>query len=215
MFIIQQWYYVCMGRPRQVKTDAPVREKNSLVEDYNELKSVADEDSQGLKAKEIVFCRLIAEGGYTQNQAYIEAFQPSALVKDVSIIQMACRLARKPSVEHEINRIKTDIQEEAMSRQSKLMFALDGRKVAERMSIELYSIMTSASTDSKTKLRALELLGKMRHVDAFVSSTSINTQIVNGNLGIDTNAPVSEAKKNLLSNVTKLIESRREPENEK
>ena len=204
-----------MGRPRKnpiVKPTSdgnyPIKEKKSMIEDYKELSKVAEEDSKDLKSKELVFCRLIAEGGFTQGQAYIEAFKPHESVKDRSIVEMACRIANKPTVQHEIDRIKTEIQEEALSRQSRLMFALDGRKVAERMSIELYALSTSANIDAKTKLRALELLGKMRHVDAFVSSTSINNQIVNGNLGMDTSAPVGEAKKNLLSSVTKLIESR-------
>ncbi len=205
------------GRPRTKNLvvvppgeNAPVKEKKSLIEDYEELKKVADADADGLKPKEAVFCRLIAEGGYAQKHAYIEAFQPDKnKVSDRSIIEISSRLANKPSIQHEIQRIKTEIMEESMSRQNRLMFALDGRKVAERMSIELYAMTTSADIDPKTKLRAIELLGKMRHVDAFVSSTSVNTQIVNGNLGIDTNATASEAKKTFAASIQKRIEARK------
>jgi hypothetical protein len=122
---------------------------------------------------------------------------------------MSSRLARKPEVKHEIERIQTDLQEEAMSRQTRLMFALDSRKVNERILIELYAMATSASADSKTKLRAIELLGKTRSVDAFVSSTSINnTAMINGNLGIDSTGSVSKAKEMLAANVKKMIEAR-------
>ena len=200
-----------MARPRKIPSEVPIKEKASLIQEARALAEVAAQDSEsGLKIKQLLFCRLIAEGGFDQKQAYIEAYQPNPdKVTDRSIIDMSSRLARKPEVKHEIERIQTDLQEEAMSRQTRLMFALDSRKVNERILIELYAMATSASADSKTKLRAIELLGKTRSVDAFVSSTSINnTAMINGNLGIDSNGSVSKAKEMLAANVKKMIEAR-------
>ena len=200
-----------MARPRKIPSEVPVKEKASLIQEARALAEVAAQDSEsGLKIKQLLFCRLIAEGGFDQKQAYIEAYQPNPdKVTDRSIIDMSSRLARKPEVKHEIERIQTDLQEEAMSRQTRLMFALDSRKVNERILIELYAMATSASADSKTKLRAIELLGKTRSVDAFVSSTSINnTAMINGNLGIDSTGSVSKAKEMLAANVKKMIEAR-------
>ena len=200
-----------MGRPRKIPSEVNIKEKASLIQDARALAEVAAQDSEsGLKIKQLLFCRLIAEGGFDQKQAYIEAYQPNPdKVTDRSIIDMSSRLARKPEVKHEIERIQTDLQEEAMSRQTRLMFALDSRKVNERILIELYAMATSASADSKTKLRAIELLGKTRSVDAFVSSTSINnTAMINGNLGIDSTGSVSKAKEMLAANVKKMIEAR-------
>jgi hypothetical protein len=200
-----------MARPRKIPSEITIKEKASLIQDARALAEIAAEDSEsGLKIKQLLFCRLIAEGGFDQKQAYIEAYQPNPdKVTDRSIIDMSSRLARKPEVKHEIERIQTDLQEEAMSRQTRLMFALDSRKVNERILIELYAMATSASADSKTKLRAIELLGKTRSVDAFVSSTSINnTAMINGNLGIDSTGSVSKAKEMLAANVKKMIEAR-------
>ena len=200
-----------MARPRKIPSEITIKEKASLIQDARALAEIAAEDSEsGLKIKQLLFCRLIAEGGFDQKQAYIEAYQPNPdKVTDRSIIDMSSRLARKPEVKHEIERIQTDLQEEAMSRQTRLMFALDSRKVNERILIELYAMATSASVDSKTKLRAIELLGKTRSVDAFVSSTSINnTAMINGNLGIDSTGSVSKAKEMLAANVKKMIEAR-------
>ena len=200
-----------MARPRKIPSEVTIKEKSSLIQEARVLAEVAAQDSEsGLKIKQLLFCRLIAEGGFDQKQAYIEAYQPNPdKVTDRSIIDMSSRLARKPEVKHEIERIQTDLQEEAMSRQTRLMFALDSRKVNERILIELYSLATSSDSDKKTKLRAIELLGKTRSVDAFVSSTSINnTAVINGNLGIDSTGSVSKAKEMLAANVKKMIEAR-------
>jgi hypothetical protein len=196
---------------RPSKTKEPViKEKSSLIEEARELSRIADKDNDGLKAKELVFCRLIAEGGFSNKDAYIQAFDPEDTVTSRSIIEMSSRLASKPSAAHEIERIRTDIREESMQKQTKLMFALDSRKVNERILIELYSLATSASVDSKTKLRAIETLGKCRSIDAFVSSTSINTSnVINGALGINTNGTASEARNSLSDSVKKLLESRK------
>ena len=202
-----------MGRPRKIPSEVPIKEKASLIQDARALAEVAAQDSEsGLKIKQLLFCRLIAEGGFDQKQAYIEAYQPNPdKVTDRSIIDMSSRLARKPEVKHEIERIQTDLQEEAMSRQTRLMWALDGKKTTERILLELYSMATSSSVDNKTKLRAIELLGRCRSVDCFVSSTSISntSNIVNGRLGVDTGGTVSAAKDALSESVKKMIEARK------
>ena len=202
-----------MGRPRKISTELLVKqEKSSLINEARKLAEIAAIDNEsGLKVKQLMFCNLIAESGFDQKEAYIEAYQPDpSKVTDRSIIDMSSRLARKPEVKYEIERLKTKLQEESMSRQERLMFALDARKGGERVLIELYSLMTSASSDPKTKLRALELYGRTRLIDAFVNSTSINnsSSIINGHLGVDANGTVSAAKEMLAANVKKMIEAR-------
>lgn len=204
-----------MGRPRKnplakIGLENPTKEKQSLIEQAKELASIADSDKEGFSSKEAVFCRLIAEGGFSQRNAYCEAFQPSSDVKDRSIIEMASRLASKPSVKHEIERIQTDLREEALQRQTKLMFALSSKMATERIAIELYSIGTSSEVDVKTKIRALETLGRMKHIDCFATSTSVlSNTVVTGALGVNTNLPSSDAKTELAKNIQKLIESRK------
>jgi hypothetical protein len=210
-----------MGRPRKnplakIGLEAPVKEAKSLIDEAKELSRIADKDKEGFSAKEATFCRLIAEGGFSQKQAYIEAFQPSSDVKDRSIVEMSCRIANKPAVKHEIERIQTDLKEEALQRQTKLMFALSSKHATERIAIELYSLGTSATVDAKTKIRSLELLGRMKHIDCFASSTSVlSNNVITGNLGVNTNLPALEAKTDLLNNITKLIESRKSSEETK
>ena len=197
-----------MARPSKTK-EPVVKEKSSLIEEARELSRIADKDNDGLKAKELVFCRLIAEGWFSVKQAYCEAFSPDGTVTDRSIIEMASRLQRKPSVAYEIERITTELKEESMQKQTKLMFALSGKHATERIALELYSLATSASIDNKIKLRALEALGKMKHIDCFSSSTSVmNNNVITGSLGVNTNLELSEAREALQSSIKKLIESR-------
>src|SRR5450631_1346433 len=100
-----------MARPytKKIPGAVLVKEKASLIQDARALAEIAAEDSEsGLKIKQLLFCRLIAEGGFDQKQAYIEAYQPNPdKVTDRSIIDMSSRLARKPEVKHEIERIQT------------------------------------------------------------------------------------------------------------
>ena len=95
-----------MARPSKTK-EPVVKEKSSIIQEAKELAIIADRDNDGLKAKELVFCRLIAEGGFNGKQAYVEAFSPDESVTDRSLIEMSSRLQRKPVVAGEIERIKT------------------------------------------------------------------------------------------------------------
>ncbi len=198
-----------MARPTKPK-EPVVKEKSSIIEEAKELSRIADKDNDGLKSKDLVFCRLSAEGGFSGKQAYLEAFSPEEGITDRSIIEMASRLQRKPSVAYEIERITTGIREESMQRQGRLMFCLDAKKTNERILIELYALATSATVDAKTKLRAIETLGRCRAIDSFVSSTSINnSSVINGVLGVDTNGTANSARNSLSESVKKLIESRK------
>lgn len=210
------------GRPRKdpilgkygvnEKPEKPTAaESRRLLEQAKEIERIInsyDQEKGAIKAKEMVFANLVAAEGFTLTDAYIQAYNPGEDVKDKSVCEMASRLSRKPVVAAEIESIKCKLAEEAMAKEGRLISALDGKKVSERIAIELYAIATSPSTDSKLKLSALKTLGEMRHVDCFTSSTSVNTNIVNGSLGIDNSAPVSEARNMLASNVKKLLAAR-------
>ena len=199
-----------MARVNAKKTaPAIIKDKDSLIKQARDLAELSAIDNEsGLKPKQLHFCQLIAQGGFDQKEAYIEAYNPNPdKVTDRSIIDMSSRLARKPEVKHEIDSIRTKLKEESMCRQERLMYALDARRGNERILLELYAIIVSESSAMKDKLRAIELYGKTKTIDAFTNSTSINnsSNVINGNLGIDTHGTVSAAKEMLLGSVMKML----------
>lgn len=129
------------------------------------------EERGDLRVKELVLARLIAEENYPQREAYIAAFHPSPDAKEASIDSMASRVCGRPRVKAEIDRKRNDIREKEMSKESRLGAAFDGAAVNQRIALELFAIIVSSKPD-KLRVKCMEIIGKMKHVDAFVGVSS-------------------------------------------
>lgn len=125
------------------------------------------EQRSDLKVKELVLARLIAEEGYSQRDAYLAAFKPSPDALPESIDSMASRVCSRPRVKAEVDRIKNDIKEVELSKESRLGVAFDGPQVNQRMALELFAIIVSTKPDA-LRVKCIEILGKFKHVDSFV-----------------------------------------------
>lgn len=132
----------------------------------------SDPDRAQLKIREQSFARLIAEEGMSQTDAYTVAFNPNPDAKPESIQQMASRVANRPRVQAEIQRLLNNEKELAMSKESRLGIAFDGAAVNQRIALELFAIIVSTKADS-LRVKCMEVLGKMKHVDSFVGAGAV------------------------------------------
>jgi hypothetical protein len=153
----------------------------------------------------MAFSRLVAVEGFTQRDAYIEIYKPETN-NTASIDVMASRIANKQRVRDEIERIKQEEREGVINREERLRFALDGQSVITRMAIDLYSMATCAETTNLIKLKAWQMLGSMKHVDAFVSSGTEAPK--SKSFGIRDDQDATAAKETFLNNIKSLIGTR-------
>src|ERR1700761_8845875 len=140
---------------------------------HQEIVGQVEADRNRLTVREMNFARLIAEENYTQSEAYKEAFQPSEDAKPESIQQLGCRYANKPRVAAEIERIRIQLQDTERSKDERLGAALDGAASRQLIALELFAFVMSPSTPKNAVwLKALELLGKQKHVDSWVTTST-------------------------------------------
>lgn len=159
-----------------------------------------------LRVKELVLARLIAEENYSQREAYIAAFHPSPDAKEASIDSMASRVCGRPRVQAEIERIKCDIRETEMSKESRLGVAFDGPQVNQRIALELFAIIVSNKPDS-LRVKCMEIIGKMKHVDAFVGASSALDE-ARRSAAIDGTADAGSARAKVREYLSKAIADR-------
>ena len=159
----------------------------------------------------MAFARLIAEEGYNQSDAYRTAFDPNQEAKPESIRQLACRVAGRPRVRAEIERIRAYLQEKAVERDLSLSWALNGNQVRDRIALEMACIMCHPDSPPSIRIKAAEVLGDMKHVDAFVRSaiTGPDPSKDKNLLGdIKSDDPAKEAKQKLLDTLRTIKSSR-------
>lgn len=139
---------------------------------HEEIATVVDSERGMLKVRELNFARLIAEESFSQADAYKEAFQPSEDAKPESIASMACRVANKPAVVAEVERIRVRIREQEMSKDERLGVALNGDSVRQLVALELFAVVMSSRPRDSVWLKCVEMLGRQKHVDAWVGAAS-------------------------------------------
>lgn len=163
-------------------TESKEIEKIEAVRD-RVMQRMEEDDRCNLKVKEMNFARLIVEEGWTQFEAYVESFVPRETAKKESIEQMACRIAKRPRVQAEMERIRQDIKEREFSKDQRMGIALDGNACRNRLALEFFAIGMS-NVPVQYRLAALRELGRMKHVDAFVGASNV----------LDEQAKTGEAK---------------------
>lgn len=198
-----------MGRP----TKELVTEKR-LKKIFGELREAVSPHGAGaLTVRELVFARLIAEEGYNQSDAYREAAEPSEDAKPESINQIACRWSKRPRVQAEIERIKRTLEEDKLRKEERLAVALDGQKARDRMAVELYFMATS-DIAPLLKLKAWEMLGKMKHVDAFQKSSTIidaSRSETNTFIDLNPNSSAEEARASVIEAIRQRLKENQRP----
>ena len=194
--------------PKQTKskTDrkpAGVREKELIAKEAKELKILSDsEDGKNISINHIVFAHLIAEEGYNFHDAYVRAFKPGPDIEPTSVSTMASRAAKKTA--DLVKKIRIDNASELLALDERKMRALNSREGIADMTILLHHMFCDPDRDDKTRLRSMELYGKLKSVDAFStsSSTTNNNLVLNG---IDTTKPVSEVKLELMNSLKNML----------
>lgn len=185
-------------------------EDKAIEKSYQALKSRIGKDSSDLlTVRELLFSRLVAEESYTYTDAYVEAFQPSETATKDSIYQMSSRIAGRPRVQAEMDRIRRELEDDKLKREERLGVALNPVVGRERMAIEIYAIATG-SKDEDTRLKAWKLFGSLRHIDAFVSTNSPaedpNAKL--GTFGIRAGANSEEIRVQFMDKVKQIMGSR-------
>lgn len=125
-----------------------------------------------LKVREMCFARLIAEEEWSQRDAYIYAYKPSPEALPASIDQIACRIAARPRVKAEIERIRVRIREEEMAKDKHLAKALDGNYVRDWLQLQWFAI-AAGDYPMGARMAAMRELGKLKAVDAYVGAGQI------------------------------------------
>lgn len=200
-----------IGRPtnNEVALRKESVQHKTLVQEI--IEGVEDSDRDRLQVREMAFARLVAEEGYNQTDAYKATFDPAGNAKPESIRQLACRVAGRPRVRSEIERIRAYLQEKAVERDLSLSWALDGPQVRDRIALEMACIACHPDAPFSIRIKAAEVLGNMKHVDAFIRSSATGPdQKQEKNLLGDIKAddPASEAKRKLLDTLNTIKNSR-------
>jgi hypothetical protein len=166
---------------------------------------VASDTTARTTVRELMFARLIAEEAYTYSDAYVEAMQPNS-DNAASINTMASKLAAKPRVKREIERVRMQLAEEAATHADKYKVVMDGKLLREEVLKGLYTIATSDAS-AKDRKSCWELLGKCRHVDMFAhgSTFSNTTNMQVNNLGVANSNDASELRSNLVNALSSMM----------
>lgn len=83
-------------------------------------------------------------------------------------------MAAKPRVKGEIERIRRGLDENKLRHEERLAVALHPEMARNRMKVELFAIATSPGEDTRNKLKAWQMFGSMKDVDAFAGGTLID-----------------------------------------
>ena len=175
---------------------------------YLDVKNQFRQDSN-LRVVEAVFANLVAREGFDYKDAYIEAFKPNTENID-SVYQMASRMANKPKVKAEIDRIRVQISEEEMSKDQRLKIVYNGGELRDRIYIELFAMAMSPDIAPNLKFKILSKLGEAKHVDAWVGSNAVVADQARRATGFDLSSASSaaEARGLLIDQLKKAIAER-------
>lgn len=108
------------------------------------------------------FAFLVGHEGLSLSAAYREAYDVQNM-KDTTIWQEACMLAKNPKVSKLIKEYQQQKEERAY---------YDGKYVRQAIAAKLIQLMNSAEKESD-QIKAAEMLGKLNHVQAFTDKIKV------------------------------------------
>jgi hypothetical protein len=156
--------------------------------------------------REALFAKLVAEEGYCFTDAYVEAFKPET-TNTASLNTLASRISTRPRVRLEIDRLRRAAEEAEKEKENLPALLRSQAWLRDQIANGFYQIATS-DADSKTRLKAWELLGRTKTADFIASGTNIstttNTQV--NNLGVPTSDDAAEMRSALVTSLTRLLE---------
>lgn len=194
------------GRPSKAK-QVQTREETQFKSLTQEVVGRAmEDDREHLKVREMAFCRLVAEEGFTYTDAYRETFHPSADALPESIRQLASRVAARPRCSAEIERIRAYIKDKSVERDLQMSIALDGPRARDRMIIETYAMAVNSEVPMALRLKAIDMMMSYRHVDGYANGT-VQPESAGPALGYVGNS-ADEAKKALMAKIQAIRASR-------
>ena len=142
-------------------------------------------DQNGLTAKQEAFCQGVGTRGETLAAAYRVAYDASNMTA-ASIYAEASRLMANPLIASRVN---------ALVQQKQMSVSLDATRIRQHVIERLQAESSNPENPSSTRVRALELLGKLNTVDLFRERSVVETE----------HAPASDLAQTLQARLQALL----------
>jgi hypothetical protein len=171
-------------------------------------------DPRSLSADQAMFCHLYATVGMDRVSAFKKSHESKCIDKSEAWIKRSAKaLTEKISVKNHIERLQREDVLRELQSSPELGIALSGRLCQELVSINAVKVLLDKNSDSKLKLLAGAQIGSLKHVDAFLRSSSSNTltnNFITGAFQVDQSMDSSSAKAKLIASLTKTLKDRSE-----